>query len=432
MYFLSPLYLWALLGLAIPIAIHLWSKKEGKTIKIGSVKLIQEADSKQSSSIQLNEWWLLLLRLLMLALLVLIIAEPRIKRSTQQVPITYLVEASLLEYEEMNNLFDSLNSENTLRLFEKGFPEFDRELFTEASKEAPNYWQLSKELQELRADSIVIFTNAFVSGIKGKRPAIQKNIKWIFLDPGKTEEIALKASEKDGKISVLKALNSSEGLGFETEQISGNDLRIIKNTVKDSFYIQNTRSTKGVPIEKKSNIQLELYSDKNYAESERYLEAAFKAISEYVNREIIIHKVKNKDSLDLQKADAIVWLSEESKPKTTSPILIYKENKLATSLIVSGDSANQFLLTKKINSENSINQYLAEDILAFLALNKELDVEVSKLDKRVMPREQFMPNLANKEKLARGSNSLDISNWFWLFLIPVIITERLLSRFRNN
>ena len=43
MSFAHPLYLWTLLGLLVPIAIHLWSKKEAKTIKIGSVQLLSES-----------------------------------------------------------------------------------------------------------------------------------------------------------------------------------------------------------------------------------------------------------------------------------------------------------------------------------------------------------------------------------------------------
>ena len=59
MTFLNPTYLWGLLGLAVPLAIHLWSKMEGKTIKIGSIQLLTEANPKQASSIHLNELFLL-------------------------------------------------------------------------------------------------------------------------------------------------------------------------------------------------------------------------------------------------------------------------------------------------------------------------------------------------------------------------------------
>ena len=432
MYFLSPLYLWALLGLAVPIAIHLWSKKEGKTLKIGSIQLIQEADSKQSSSIKLNEWWLLFLRLLILSLLVLIIAEPRLKQSEQNVPITYLIEASLLEYDEINKLIDTLDTSNSLRIFEKGFPDLDREQFDDLSDEIPNYWQLAKDLQELRSDSIVVFTNAFVSGLKGKRPSVKENIKWIFLDPSETEEVALKATKKGDEVKILKAISNSEALSFKTELVSLNDPRVINKASGDSIYLKNGNSSKGIPIEKEDVIKIELYFTDNFSETEFYLEAALKAISKFLDREIIVHKVENKDSLNLQKADAAIWLSDENYQESLLPMLIYKENKLSPSLIIPGDFKNEYILTTTLNSENSMEAHLAENLLEFLGLNKEYEKNIAKLDRRVMPLEQFLPNEGNTNQLIKETKALDISHWFWLFLIPIIITERLLSRFRNK
>ena len=95
MFFLNPSFLWALLGLSVPVAIHLWSKKEGKTIKVGSLKFLQESDSQKSSSIKLNEFWLLLLRMLLITILVFILAAPRLHYKSENSPITYLVEKSL-------------------------------------------------------------------------------------------------------------------------------------------------------------------------------------------------------------------------------------------------------------------------------------------------------------------------------------------------
>ncbi len=124
MFFLNPSFLWALLGLAVPVAIHLWSKKEGKTIKVGSIKFLQESDSRKSSSIKLNEFWLLLLRMLLITILVFILAEPRLHYKTENSPITYLVEKSLLSSSEVKNLTDSLNNTAEVRFLETDFPEY--------------------------------------------------------------------------------------------------------------------------------------------------------------------------------------------------------------------------------------------------------------------------------------------------------------------
>ncbi|MFO7720744.1 MAG: BatA domain-containing protein, partial [Gillisia sp.] len=110
MIFLNPTYFLALLGLAVPLAIHLWSKKEGRTIKIGSIQLLKQSDPKKSSSIKLNELWLLILRLLVISILVLILTTPQLKLKGKNIPVTYLIEPSLLAYENVKSLIDTLDT----------------------------------------------------------------------------------------------------------------------------------------------------------------------------------------------------------------------------------------------------------------------------------------------------------------------------------
>src|SRR5690606_33162258 len=100
MVFLNPMYLWALTGLAVPLAIHFWSRKEGKTIKVGSIQFLKESDPKQASSVKLNEIWLLILRMLVITILVLIIARPVLKGENSRTALTYLIDPSLLQKHE--------------------------------------------------------------------------------------------------------------------------------------------------------------------------------------------------------------------------------------------------------------------------------------------------------------------------------------------
>ncbi|MDX2192802.1 MAG: BatA domain-containing protein, partial [Gemmatimonadales bacterium] len=72
----SPLWLWGLLGLAVPIAIHLWSRVPADRVKVGSVRLIVPSPLARARSLALRDPWLLLARCLVLALLALGLAEP--------------------------------------------------------------------------------------------------------------------------------------------------------------------------------------------------------------------------------------------------------------------------------------------------------------------------------------------------------------------
>ena len=95
--------------------------KRVKTIKIGSTELLKEQNPKQTSSIRLNQWVLLLLRMLIVGLLAMIIAVPSIELLEKEKSITYLVEPSLLELEKVNSILDSIE-EGEIRLLQTGFP----------------------------------------------------------------------------------------------------------------------------------------------------------------------------------------------------------------------------------------------------------------------------------------------------------------------
>ncbi|MCX2454001.1 BatA domain-containing protein [Pedobacter sp. PLR] len=76
MHLLYPIGLIALAGLLIPLIIHLWKLKQGKTLQIGSIALLGAGSPFTSRSYQITDWLLLLLRMLLIALLAFFLAEP--------------------------------------------------------------------------------------------------------------------------------------------------------------------------------------------------------------------------------------------------------------------------------------------------------------------------------------------------------------------
>jgi hypothetical protein len=73
MQLINPIWLWGLTGLLIPIGIHLLSRKEGKIIRFGSLRHLEESQTKQSISIRLNEVTLLILRCILIFLIVILL-----------------------------------------------------------------------------------------------------------------------------------------------------------------------------------------------------------------------------------------------------------------------------------------------------------------------------------------------------------------------
>src|ERR1700709_2006379 len=76
MILLNPIWLYALAALSIPVAIHLWNVRPGKTLKVGSIALMNESAQKSSRSLKLHDILLLLVRCLLLALVALVSTMP--------------------------------------------------------------------------------------------------------------------------------------------------------------------------------------------------------------------------------------------------------------------------------------------------------------------------------------------------------------------
>ena len=124
MSFVNPTYLWSLLGLLVPIAIHLWNKSEGKTIKVGSIRLIKESQTSKSSRLQFNELFLLLLRLILVSLICFILAAPVSISKRSNLEVAYVVEPSLLKLKSIRTLVDSINKDNEVYLLAEDFTQF--------------------------------------------------------------------------------------------------------------------------------------------------------------------------------------------------------------------------------------------------------------------------------------------------------------------
>ena len=430
MSFLNPTYLWALLGLAIPIAIHLWSKKEGKTIKIGSIKLLSEADSRQSSSISLNELLLLFLRLSIITLLVLAMAEPQIRRNTTNTPLTYIVEPSLINNEKFSPLIDSLSAKSSIKLLQSGFPEFKADEFEETNFKTPNYWQLAKDMETLRSDSIVVFTNAFVTGLNGKRPVVDKKIEWIILESENPKDQIAKAILKKDKVQLLSILNTSDNLSFKKENISLNNTDI--NVSRDSIKIITNNQEKQLALEIEEPLSIFVFYESKLAKEATYLEASFNAISKYLDRPIKIKKAQDTSTFDESKDMYLVWLSEKSTLKSASRLLSYKPDNLSNSMIVEGESKNEYYLTNTLNTENSIEERLTEQLLDWLNLHPELEEKIKTLDKRVVSKAELLPIHKEVEETSTYIETLSISKWIWILLGLVLVVERIIASIRKQ
>lgn len=410
MFFANPMYLWALLGLAVPVAIHLWSKDEGRTVKVGSIANLKESENAQTRILQLNEYLLLLLRILAIALLVFILAEPFVKTKTKNQDLVYLVEPELLKIDTFKTSLDSLAESKTVKLFLEDFPEYNAA--DSVKTVATNYWQLAQDFEKLKADSLVVYSQTLLSGFKGKRQEISENVNWVTIDSAQTTAGVVALIRLQDSVEVLEVKSTKEQLRF-------------KKSVRESAAIQNLKTD--LEIQAVDRLQVYAFAEDSLQTDLKFLKTGFEALSAYLKRPIAITDITPNET---QQEGILIWLSPSDPPEFSGTLLDYQPVAFTSDLIV--QNGTHFSLTQNLSRKNVVEQHLAEQLLPLLNLYPELDEAVQKYDRRVLADAFATPLRTAKQQELNQASSIPLTHWFWLALLITLIVERLLSRIRKQ
>ena len=428
MVFLNPLFLWTLLGLTVPIAIHFWSKKKVKTIKIGSTQLLRELNPVQTSSIWLNEWFLLLLRMLIITLLALILSAPGIEILKKEKSITYLVEPSLLGTDKVNTILDSI-ADSQVRILAKGFPLLE-EMDTESrQKESINYWQLARQMEALQTDSIIVLTKGLLAGIKGMRPRLSVPVHWLVIDDGQSSFSPVQAVLSGDQLLLTSVKSGPHVLDYKHETYALSNDNITIDNEQDSVLITYDNKAVKLPLYKVKTQQVLIVYQDGFSSETTYISAAFTALSNYLKQDIQITKTKEIQGMDLSSFDVLVWLSKDVIAPFSGKILQWQPDDLAHSLVEPGASNDLYLLRHHLDAENSIDLNLPEQLIGLSDLYEQVPNHLQALDQRVIDQQELQVNKLPGTLEKNPREFMDISHWLWIILFLLIPVERILSKY---
>lgn len=422
-------YLWGLLSLLVPLAIHLLNRGNVKTIKVGSVKFLPNTETKQARNIRLNELLLLLLRALILILLVCILVSPKINTNVKKTSLVYLVEPALLQDDFFDSFLGKLSEDAEIRLFAKGFKALT-ETESLPTDTPPNYWQLVSDLEEIKADSIVIITRGLVSGLKGARPQTSVNTDWVIFDNEITRDEVLAAQAFKDSLKLLTIRSNSKWTRFEHTYLPQTDAGISIENDSLVFRVQNQRK---VPLLSQDTITVGIIYDEDFAREATYFEKAFQVISNFTKTPLTIHS--SNDWNQDRGYDFLVWLSIQDAPQTKNSLITYKPDYLEQSLIVNGPIKSSYSLTRRMDFEEVLNGNFITQLLSVLQLNKDFEEIIEGYDQRVMAKKEVMP-----ARMAANSDTgkidkaalLDVSMWLWVLLVIVMLMERVVAKYRKQ
>ncbi len=487
--FLNPIWLFGISAVLIPLIIHLWNIKTGKTLKVGSIVLMCESSRQNSRSLKLTDLLLLFLRCLIIIILSTLLAEPvwKSRNSKEQNNAWILAERDNLAetYTWFKKEIDSLyRADAEFHFFEPGFPEAQ---LTDALKDSAlvstientPYWSLLKLLDQKipKTTKAYLFTNDRLNRFSGPRPELSAGINWKTYTPADSTSRWIESAylSTSGGIRTTLAESSPAGIIRKIVNLDvGSENSEIKITIRDGIPVVQL-SGQQVTADTAS-LRIAVYSD--FPGDEGYVLAAVKAIQSYSSRKIKLVAVNtNKDFL--------FWLSAKHIPeellRTITPggtVLTYAKGK--TTAINSWIETQTVSLAAKppsiyqriTHAENPKSSAVWEDGFGTPLLDLTTDKNIStytlytrlnpqwtdlvwnpdfvnllmpliipgtpsaqqeKLDKRRFSGIQ-MSQVSNLRPQTSGINiptTLDLKYYLWILLILSFLTERWLS-FKTN
>ncbi len=357
--FVQPIWLWAAAGIIVPVIIHLWNVKEGKTLKVGSIAFLTESAKSQAKSLKLFELLLLLLRCLLLIVLVMLIAKPTWEKQIKTAEKGWiLIEKGQVQeaYNKFKPAIDTLIKNGyTFHYFNKEFKEAKLEDILKirddtAKKSGLSYWALLKELDQKVPPKlpVYLFTDNSLRRFSGSRPEISCNLKWIiYSSPDTTSGWLEKAYETANEnIRLIIANSNFSGTYFTYQNISQHNSNKFNLKVVDRKTFVSVGDTlhsignKSVQVDTAAII-ITIFTDK-FREDANYLKAAINAIKDFTKYKIKVSVVSSLRNIP-DDYTWLFWLSEETLPtsKIKNNVFLYEKGKVENlhSKIVTEDKA---------------------------------------------------------------------------------------------
>jgi hypothetical protein len=339
----------ALLGLAVPVAIHLWNRRPGRTVQVGSVRWLAATANRRLRNLRLEQFWLLVLRAAVLTLLALAVAGPlwlRFQSSRAPRGMVLLAPETLRPevLPAVRASIDSLRGQGfTLRLFAPGFPVVSSQTWGNtdslaklasarlplATASAPDdYWARARQA----ADSFPTQPLRIVAGtaslhFAGPRPALPARLTWqpvplpdsavwvasaALVEPATLRLVVGRSTEEATRFRVVSQKAPQTASALMVPGLPG--LRYQPAAANQPATVQQPGQL-AVPVVTEP-LRVLLYADATHAESARFVRAALQAAGIGLAQGLEIRTIDPQTSFTGNAPSWLFWLSEQPVPSS--------------------------------------------------------------------------------------------------------------------
>lgn len=413
----EPTYLWALLGLLIPLAIHLLSRKAGRVVQVGSIRHLVESNTRRFSSLRFNEYLLFALRALAIILFVLLLAglSTSGKRSA---PKWVLLETEPQRIRTLRASLDSLREAGyELRYWSEGFPLV--ETVNAYPGENPDYAYLLSELAKSGAEAIVYAKN-HIDRFRGRQLPLPEKVSWIQL-PEEKRQTTLQATRLSGdSVLILRGTTGPERTTF---------VRSIRSIPKEQTVLDDISvASDTVNIVAYSPLRVLFLTEETYRRPTAILQAAIRTLADFTNRKIIIEQADKRPDT-LQNFDLVVnGLTEEQVADPQINIISIVDNLHGPFLQQVGGQSWE--VSADLDRRSALRGNLLPALASVLFADRELDQKIRAWDQRTVDEQAFFSGSGSVVKAGTFQKQPQ-EEWLILGLIIVFVAERIFSFYRK-
>ncbi|WP_133271330.1 BatA domain-containing protein [Hymenobacter radiodurans] len=333
---LTPSALLALLGLLVPLAIHLWNRRPGRTVQVGSVRWLAASANRRLRSLKLEQLLLLLLRAAVVAVLAVALAGPAWQRPAPPARGQVLVSPELLTSAALPNvrpLVDSLRRRGyEVSRLEKGLPSISAEEWTALvanpaasdsisySTESSFLWARAAQAAQRFADRPVhLLTPAKLADLQGTRPNLPPNLTWQLIptpDSGAwvqaaglngANKVRLLIGRSDEEKTTFQAVTVARPTTAGTLPVPGLPALRYETRANNQAAVHLVSDSVATPVQ--APMRLRVYYTPDQAEDARYLAAALRAASSG----LLVPPVITVSATAPSPSDSLTWVFWLSK-----------------------------------------------------------------------------------------------------------------------
>ena len=379
MNWVNPVFFWGLLGISVPILIHLWSGRKGKVISWAATAWLNPQESQSSRSLKLDHRLLLFLRILLWIAIVFFLVGiwwKGFSGSGEKAVVHGVVPEEQIAAEFRFELNQALENGKKVVWLTEGLPDYEPDRMPTEKFDPKRFQELLDELGQSQS-SLHLY-------LLGTNQELSLPVYWVAAEP----VLHVSQSSKPDLSGGLIQLDSGRFLGIGSKG--------------------NLEINEGINSQKpilKSPILVNLEAVEK--EKQEAIRASLEAITAVYGLEF---------SEESPQESKLIFTSDTEIEKT--------ENQLVLSLELEGEKSvsNPVLLPWAEVLEKGI---LPELILKKVLLHFGVDPEFQKLTQAQL-RQKFQ--LIPETKLAKVSNSSEI---LLLLILALFGLERFLA-YRSN